>query len=120
MINDKKVYQKRVSKPNFISPRVIDKNSLAVHCSKCVLTLIKPLYAGFCILEISKLKMYQFHYDWTLKTFKGVNLLFTDTDSLIYEIRVEMFMIFVIKISTCLVSVDIPKILNIFMIQTKK
>ena len=31
--------------------------------------------------------MYQFHYDWTLKTFKDAKLLFTDTDSLVYEIR---------------------------------
>ena len=31
--------------------------------------------------------MYQFHYDWTLKTFEDVKLLFTDTNSLVYEIR---------------------------------
>ena len=31
--------------------------------------------------------MYQFHYDYVLKTFNNVKLLFTDTDSFIYEIR---------------------------------
>ena len=31
--------------------------------------------------------MYQFHYDYVLKTFNDVKLLFTDTDSLVYEIR---------------------------------
>ena len=31
--------------------------------------------------------MYQFHYDYVLKTFGNVKLLFTDTDSLVYEIR---------------------------------
>ena len=31
--------------------------------------------------------MYQFHYDYVLKTFNNVKLLFTDTDSLVYEIK---------------------------------
>ena len=87
LINHKKVHQRCVRKPNFISSGVINKNLVAVHCSKSVLVLNKPLYVGFCILELSKLKMYQFHYDWTLKTFKDVKLLFTDTDNLVYEIR---------------------------------
>ena len=31
--------------------------------------------------------MYQFYYDYILKTFDNAKLLFTDTDSLVYEIR---------------------------------
>ena len=86
LINDKKKYQKIVNKPNFVSQKIIDKNVVAVHCSKKVLTLNKPIYVGFCILELSKLLMYQFHYDYVLKKFDA-RLLFTDTDSLVYEIR---------------------------------
>ena len=41
--------------------------------------------ADFCILELSKLLMYQFHYSYVFKTFNNAKLLFTDTDSLIYE-----------------------------------
>ena len=47
----------------------------------------KLIYIGFCILELSKLLIYQFHYDYVLKTSKDVKLLFTDTDSLVYEFR---------------------------------
>ena len=82
----KKRYLKIVNKPDFISQKMIDKNFVAVHCKKKVLTLNKPIYIGFCILELSKLLMYRFHCDYVLKTF-DVNLLFTDTDSLVYEIR---------------------------------
>ena len=83
----KKVYQRCVNKPKFISQKIFDEKFVAVHCSKTVLTLNKPIYVGFCILELSKLLMYQFHYDYVLKTFDDVKLLFTYTDSLFYEIK---------------------------------
>ena len=87
LINDKRAYLKCVNKPNFISQKIIDKNFVAVHCSKKVLTLYKPIYVGFTILELSKLKMYQFHYDYVLKIFNDVKLFFTETDGLVYEIK---------------------------------
>ena len=87
LVNDKKAYQKIVNKPNFVSQKIIDKKFVTVHCSKKVLTLNKPIYVGFFILELSKLLMNQFHYDYVLKTFNNVKLLFTDTDSLVYEIK---------------------------------
>ena len=82
-INDKKTYQKVVNKLNFISQKIFNKDFVAVHCSKKILTLNKPISAGFCILELSKLLMCQFHYDYVLKTFNNVKLLFTDTGSLV-------------------------------------
>ena len=87
MINDKKTYQRCVNKPIFISQKTFDNNFVAVHCSKTVLTWSKPIYVGCSILELSKLLMYQFHYDYVLKTFDGFKLLFTVTDSLVYEIK---------------------------------
>ena len=84
---DKKNQRQILNKPNFISQKIFDKNFVAVHCSKKVLTLNKPIYVGFCILELSKLLMYQFHYNYVLKTFDNAKLLFTDTDSLVYEIK---------------------------------
>ena len=87
LINNSKEYLKCVSKRNFISQKTFDKNFIAVHQIKTVLTLNKPIYVGFCILKLSKLLMYQFHYDYVLKKFKSAKLLFTDTDSLVYEIN---------------------------------
>ena len=58
LVNDKRVYQKIVNKPNFVSQKIIDKNFVAVYCSKKLLTLNKPIFIGLCILELSKLLMY--------------------------------------------------------------
>ena len=116
LINDKKVYQRCVNKPNFISSEILDKNFVAVHCSKKVLTLNKPIYVGFCILELSKSLMYKFHYDYVLKTFNDLKLLFTDTDSLVMKLRVVIFMNSVLRINTCLILADIEEILCIMMI----
>ena len=61
MINDSREYLKCVSKPNFISQKIFDKNFIAVYQIKTVSTLNRPIYVGFCILELSKLLMCQFH-----------------------------------------------------------
>ena len=44
LINNSKVYLRCASKPNFISQKIFDKNFIAVHQIKPVLTLNKPLY----------------------------------------------------------------------------
>ena len=87
LVIDKKSYLKIVNKPNFVSQKIIDKYFVAIHYKKKLLTLNKPIYVGFCILDFSKLLMDKFHYDYVLKTFNDVKLLFTDRDSLLYEIK---------------------------------
>ena len=119
MINDKKTYQKCVNKPSFISQKVFDKNFVAIYQKKSILTLSKPIYVGFCILELPKLLKYQFHYDHVLKTFDA-KLLFTDTDSLVYEIRNSNVYDQCFIEKHFFVSVDTQKILCIMIFQTKK
>ena len=54
------------------------------------LTLNKPAYIEMCILELNKLLMYEFHYDYIKNKCGKISiLLFTDTDILMYEIKTE-------------------------------
>ena len=71
-----------------ITHKIFDKSYAAIHETKPVLTLNKPIYVGFTVLELSKWLMYDFHYNFIKKHFDA-ELLFTDTDSLTYEIKSE-------------------------------
>ena len=88
LINNAKDYIRCVSRLNFISQKIFSKNFLAVQKIKPVLTLNKPIYVGFSILELIKSLMHEFHYNYIQYKFNA-GLLFTDTDSLVYEIKTE-------------------------------
>ena len=87
LINNAKDYAKYISKPSF-DKTIFNKNFVVIHEIKPVLTLNKPIYVGFSILDLSKLLMYEFHYKY-IKSKSDAKLLFTDTDSLVYKIKTE-------------------------------
>ena len=85
LVNNEKDYLKC-----FMSYKIFDNNLVAILKSKVSLKLNKPVYVGMCILELSKVLVYKFHYDYIkYKYDKQSKLLFTDTDSLTYEIKTE-------------------------------
>ena len=88
LVNNSKDYVRCISKPSFVSQKIFSKDFVAIHEIKPVLTLNKPIYVGFSILDLSKLLMYEFHYKYIKSKFDA-KLLFTGTNSLIYEIKTE-------------------------------
>ena len=90
LVIDEKKLDKLTSKPTFVSSKIFNQNLMAVHKVKETLTLNRPAYVGMCILDLSKTLMYDFLCNYIKKKYNNrARLLFTDTDSLTYEIEAE-------------------------------
>ena len=90
LINEPEKLLKHCAKPTYVSSKIFNKNLVAVHKIKESLTLNRPAYVGMCILDISKTLMYDFHYNYIREKYgKNAKLLFTDTDSVTYDIKTE-------------------------------
>ena len=86
LVNKEKDFLKYISRPTHNTHKICGKNYAAIHEIKPVLTLKKPIYVGFTVLELSKWLMYDFHYSFIKKHFDA-ELMFTDTDSFTCEIK---------------------------------
>ena len=88
LVNNAKDVFKYTSQPTYITHKSFGKDYVAIHEIKPISILNKPIYVGFTALNLSKWKMYDFHYNF-IKENCDAELLFTDTDSLTYEIKSE-------------------------------
>ena len=90
LVTIEKKLDKLTSKPTYVSSKIFNENLMAVHKVKETLTLNRPAYVGMCILDLSKMLMYDFHYNYIKEKYNNrARLLFTDMDSLTYEIEAE-------------------------------
>ena len=75
LVSNERDYLKWTSKPSYMSQKIFDNDLVAIHKSKVTL------------LDLRKVLMYKFHYDYIKNRYSNnLRLLFTDTDSLMYEI----------------------------------
>ena len=92
LVDNRKKAAKLTSRPNFDRVTIFDKNLIAVHMKKTEVYFDKPVYVGEAILDLSKTLMFDFHYNYIRKKYKNkAELLFTDTDSLMYHIYTDDF-----------------------------
>ena len=91
IIKNEKDFIKYASRPTYINHNSFGKRLVAIHEKKELLTLNKPIYVGCTVLELSKLAMYKFYYDFIKRKYEDVKLLYTNTDSFIIEITGEDF-----------------------------
>ena len=79
-----------MARPTFKTSSIINEDLALVEMLKSKVTLNKPIYVGFCVLEMSKWLMYQFHYKHIKNLYhEKATLCFTDTDSLCYHIETD-------------------------------
>ena len=60
-------YLKWTWKPSLIIKQIFDNILVVIHNMKTTLALHKPAYIRICILELSKVLMYEFYYDYVIK-----------------------------------------------------
>ena len=88
LVTNKEKLLKLSSKPSYVSSKIFNENLVAIHKIKETLLMNRPAFVGACILDLSKTFMYDFHYNYIkCKYGDKAKLLFTDTDSLTYEIE---------------------------------
>ena len=92
LVTTDKRRNKLVSEPNYHAIRCFSENLLAIEMKKTKIKMNKPNYLGLSILEISKILMYEFWYEYMKPKYDhNVKLCYMDTDSFIMHIKTEDF-----------------------------
>ena len=92
LVTSEEEARKLILKPNYNHRKIFSDNLIAIHMKKTHLIFNKPIYVGMSILDLAKLHMYDFHYNYIKPKYgEKAKLLFTDTDSLMYAIQTDDF-----------------------------
>ena len=93
LVTTEEKYLRTVMKPNFKSGIPFSENLMGCEMGKIKVVMNKPVYLGQAILDLSKIVMYEFHYDYMVPKYglEKLKLCYMDTDSLVYDIKTEDF-----------------------------
>ena len=81
-----------VSEPNYHTTKWFSEKLLAIKMKKTIVKMNKQICLGLSVLEISKILMYEFWYDYMKPKYgDNVKLCYMDTDSFIMHIKTENF-----------------------------
>ena len=92
LVKTDKKRNKLVSEPNFHTMKLIDNNLAIIEMRKVKVKMNKPIYLGLSILDISKITMYEFWYDYVkIKYEDKARLCYMDMDSFVVNIKTKDF-----------------------------
>jgi len=79
---------KLAAKPNYNRTTIFDENLVTIYMKRTKVFYDKPIYLGMAFLDLSKILIYAFNFNYMKKKYcDKAKLLYSDTDSLIYEIQ---------------------------------
>ena len=93
VVTTEEKYLHTVMKPNFKSEVLFGENLMGCEMGKIKVVMNKPVYLCQVILNLSKIVMYEFHYDYMVPKYglEKLKLCYMDTNSLVYDIKTENF-----------------------------
>ena len=93
LVTTEEKYLRTVMKPNFKSGVLFGENLMVCEMGKIKVVMNKLVYLGQAILDLCKIVMYEFHYDYMVPKYglEKLELCYMDTDSLVYDIKTEDF-----------------------------
>ena len=92
LVTTDKKRSKLVSKPNYHTMNYISEDLSKIEMNKTRVKMNKPVYLGLSILDISKILMYEFWYDYMKPKYgNDVKLCYMDTNSFITNIKTKDF-----------------------------
>ena len=92
LITSDKRRKRLVSEPNYHSHKIFSEHLMAIEMKKTRVKMIKPIYLGSSILDISKMMIYEFQYDQIKPKYRErAKLWYTVTDSSVVHIKTEDF-----------------------------
>ena len=92
LVKTDKKRNKLVSEPNFHTMKLIDNNLAIIEMRKVKVKMNKPIYLGLSILDISKITMYEFWYDYVRINYEDkARLCYMDTDCFVVNIKTKDF-----------------------------
>ena len=125
IVTDASTLRRKVYKPSFYRGMPISEDLAIVQCRVQTLMLNRPVYVDFTVLELSKLHMYDFHYNHMKAKYPHagqLKLLFTNTDSLAYAVKTDSIYedMAVDAVSTSTILVNIRLITHCITPQMRK
>ena len=91
LVTTDKKRSKLVSEPNYHTINLISEDFSIAEMKKTKVKMSKPVYLGLSMLEINKVLMYEFWYDYMKPKYNDVRLCYMDTDSFIMNIKTNDF-----------------------------
>ena len=92
LVKTDKKRNKLVSEPNYHTMKLLDDYLAIIEIKKVEVKMSKPIYLGLSILDITKITMYEFWYDFIKSKYGSrAKLCYMDTDSFVINIKIKDF-----------------------------